>query len=267
MDGDVWAAVRARQWWHFLGLPLATLDFGRLDVHAAWRVPAAIVVGGCCLAVAYAINAVCERHTDRSPGKNPLVVRPELAAAVVWLATLLAVIGLVVAWGLGLWALGAACVSLVAGVVYSASAWGKRAPVVGLIGNTLIFAPLLVLMHPGGALAPGVSYEVGLFVVLLAQNQLLHERADVAEDAAAGAWTTGRWLGGRGTRGLVVVLGGVGVGLVGLATSIGAQVVGALCVVAATIVGWVMRPVRARRWHRRCAAIGGGLVFVLQRVL
>lgn len=266
MSGEVWAAVRARQWWHFLGLPLATLERGHLAAESVWRVPAAVGVAGCCLAVAYAINAVCERFTDRCPGKNPLVVRPELAAAVGRRVVGVAAVGLGLAGWLGAWALAGAAASMFAGLLYSASAWGKRVPVVGLVGNTLIFAPLMVLMHAGGALPRAVVVELGLFVVLLAQNQLLHELADVEEDAAAGAWTTGRWLGARGTMRVVVGLGVLGVLGAGLAGTAAAQVVGVMCVVAATCVGWAMRPVIGRRWHRWCAVIGGGAVFVLQRV-
>lgn len=266
MSGDVWTALRARQWWHFLGLPLVALDVGGLAGAEVWRVPVAALVAGCCLAVAYAINAVCERFTDRAPGKNPLVVRPELAGAVLRRCGVVAMVGVSGALWLGGWAPWAVLVSLVAGVVYSASAWGKRAPVLGLLGNTLIFAPLMLLLHPGGELGAEGGVEAGLFVVLLAQNQLLHERADVEEDAAAGAWTTGRWLGARGTERVVGGLGVIGVFVAMMAEGVGAQVAGGVGVIGATCVGLWMRPVAARRWHRWWALVGGGLVFLLQRV-
>lgn len=265
MRADPWSAVRARQWWYFLGLPLATLERGHLAVGGAWQVAAAVAVAGCCLAVAYAINSVCERETDRSARKNPLVAAPELAAAVVRRTVGVAVLGISLAGWLGVWALVATVGSMTAGLVYSTSAWGKRTPVVGLVANTLIFAPLLLLLHPGGALPPTWGAELGLFVTLLAQNQLLHERADEEEDAAAGSWTTGRWLGRRGTGIAVAGLGVAGVACAGLAVTTTAQVVGAGWVVVATMVGQEA-PATARRWHRWCAVVGGGLVFVLQRV-
>lgn len=266
MGAHPWSAVRAGQWWHFLGLPLATLDRGHLAVDAVWRVPAAVLVAACCLASAYAINAVCERYTDRDADKNPLVAAPGLASAVLRRVGGVVIVGVGVAGWLGVWAVAAAGLSIAAGVVYSASAWGKRTPVLGLVGNTLIFAPLLVLLHPGGPLPATCVVELGLFVTLLAQNQLLHERADADEDAAAGSWTTGRWLGGRGTLGVVVALGGVGVLAAMMAVTMMAQVVGVSAVVGATLAGWGSAPVRARRVHRWWALAGGVAVFVLQRV-
>lgn len=269
MGAHPWSAVRARQWWHFLGLPLATLERGQLAgvVAMDWgRVVAAGVVAGCCLGVAYGINAVCERFTDRSAEKNPLVAAPELTSRVVRRVASLVIVGLATAGWLGRWALIGAVVSMVAGLVYSASAWGKRAPVLGLVGNTLIFVPLLVLLHPGGALPGACVAELGLFTTLLAQNQLLHERADVEEDAAAGSWTTARWLGRRGTMRVVLGLGGIGMIVAGAAVTGEAQVAGWVGVLGATLVGCWLAPGRARRWHRWWAMSCGAAVFVLQRV-
>jgi 4-hydroxybenzoate polyprenyltransferase len=271
MGAHPWSAVRAGQWWHFLGLPLASLGRGQIAGGVgieAVRVTAGVLVAGCCLAVAYGVNAVCERSTDRSADKNPLVAAPELTRATVRWIVGLASVGLLAAGWLGAWALIGAAVSMLAGLVYSASAWGKRAPVLGLVGNTLIFVPLLVLLHPGGELPAACVAELGLFATLLAQNQLLHERADVEEDAAAGSWTTARWLGSGGTTRVVAGLGGLGVVAAGLAVTGGAQVAGVAGVLGATAVGCLIMgvsPVRARRWHRWWALGCGAAVFVLQR--
>jgi 4-hydroxybenzoate polyprenyltransferase len=258
----VWAALRVRQWAHFVALPLASLDVARLAAVDVLRVPLAMTAAACCLATAYAVNAVCERHTDRSAHKNPLVAAPQLGRRAAGLAGACAGVGLAAAAALGGWAPGAAVMSLAAGVVYSTSRFGKRTPVAGLLCNTGIFAPLLVLLHAGGPPGAACVAELGLFVALLAQNQLLHELADAAEDAGAGARTTARWLGPRGTRAALVGLGVAGVtgAMLVAPTAAGAWAGGGVAL-AATLLALSA----GRRWHRVGAVIGGALVFVLHR--
>lgn len=261
----VWRALRASQWRHFAALPLITLP--DLSVASCLRAPLALLVAACCLASAYAINAVTDRRSDRLAAKNPLIGAPALVPRVLGSAAGLALLAVGLARSLGAWAPAAAATSLLAGLAYSTSVCGKRTPLLGIACNTAIFAPLALLLHPGGPLAPASRAELLLFALLLAQNQLLHELADADEDAAAGARTTARWLGVRRTRALLR-----GLGLVAALAALllirdpHARVLGlGLGALAPLLAG--DRPfAQARRAHRALALVAGAALFLLQRL-
>ncbi len=252
------AALRGRQWWYFVGVPLISWRVG----VGLGAVVVATGVAACCLAVAYAINAVVERASDRDTRKNPLVAAPHHAAAVMELAAWLAVIAMIGAAVLGGVAVVAVVVSLAAGLIYNAGA--KRVPGLGLVCNLLIFAPLCWLLHDGGAVALASVAEAVLFVLLLAQSQVLHELADAAEDAAAGAETTVQWLGPSASRGLLWVLAAaVWIACTTLLVHPVAQTVAASLAVVAPMLAHATAPTTARTWQRRLVLGGGVVIFAV----
>jgi 4-hydroxybenzoate polyprenyltransferase len=245
------AALRARQWAHFVVLPLASAGgAGRLAVGFALAATA--------LAYAYGLNAISDRATDLDARKNPLAGVAATPGAVLILVAGCALVAL----GLALF-VGAAPlvgVSLVASTVYSAGS--KRVPAIGSLLNVAIFAPLLFL---GGGAPPWPI--VSTFAVLLLQNQLLHECADAVEDAAAAAHTTARAIGARSAVALAATLGAGGVAAA-FALAAGwtawlaalASLAGALVAVAGP------RDFAARRVaHRWVALTVGALLFAVAR--
>lgn len=197
-------ALRARQWLHFLPLPLAGISLFGLVSGSCPLTPVlwAIVAGGLGLGHAYGLNAYCERATDRPGRKNPLAGARvgRLALAPVLLCGALSLVAAGRCGGLG-----PAAICVAAGGLYSAGPRLKRWPLVGTLTNAAIFAPLLALV--GGPRPPGFAGMSAVFVALLLQNQLLHERADADEDRRAGARTTAMLLGPAGLR---RALGGLG---------------------------------------------------------
>lgn len=261
-----WASLRVRQWWYFALLTMAAVAVSPQGVEA-WRLAVAFLAGASSLAFAFGVNAVSDRGDDHDTGKNPLVPVAAVPGAVhvaVW-GTALASLALA-AW-LGPWTLWAAVVSVVAGAVYSLGPRLKARPWAGTICNAVIFAPLLAFgVEPGARLDHLVALAV-VFVVLLTQNQLLHEVADMPEDVPAGVRTTGALLGATGAYRLAAALGLVGAVVVvgtlgGTAVSVAA--------VAALLVGsgasaWadVDRPAVARVRHRMVAAVAGASLFAV----
>lgn len=167
---------------------------------------AAVVVATGCLAFAYGINGVTDRGLDRAVSKNALAGAASVPREVTTLLVASAVVALGVASLLGFAALGLAACSLFAGFVYSAPPRLKRLPFIGTLANVAIFAPLPILATDLAVSRP-VSVLEYVFVVLLMQNQLLHELSDVDEDARGGVRTTGAVLGTWGFRGSALVLG------------------------------------------------------------
>jgi 4-hydroxybenzoate polyprenyltransferase len=169
---------------------------------------------------------------------------------------------LIVAGSLGGVGLAAIASSIAAGTVYSAGPRLKRFPGVGLLVNHAIFVPLLF----AAARAPAhLGILAPVFALLLTQNQLLHEEADLAEDEAAGTRTTARWLGPFGVRlALAALAGGVAVAALAAETLAGA----AVCVVgslATAAIGLARRPAtRRRQVHRSLAATVGVALFLAE---
>jgi 4-hydroxybenzoate polyprenyltransferase len=268
------ASLRTRQWLHFCVLPLAGL--GGEGTYALFADPAELsralagaVIAAGCLGCAYGINAVAERRSDRSARKNPLVAAPGLAAPATACAIVAGALALGLALIVGPWALLACGLSLLCGVAYSVGLAAKQVPVLGLLLNTGIFAPLLAVLLRPGAVPPSWSHELAIFTLLLIQNQLIHELADRDEDRAAGARTTAQLLGPRGAV-RVATLAGLAIPPValGLAPTPGQWLLGsALAAVATVITADAGRdPARARVVHRRTACAGGALLWLCARL-
>jgi 4-hydroxybenzoate polyprenyltransferase len=251
-------ALRAPQWVWFLLLPLAGFD--RLD---GARLALAVACAAGALGWAYGVNAVAERHTDRSARKNPLAGLAVLPRAT-WLVLLGALaLALVAARGLGPLALGAVTLSVLAGTLYSVGPRLKSWPGAGLVANTLIFTPLPVLGALRGALPPAFAVTTVTFVALLVQNQLAHELADAAEDEAAGAHTTARALGEDTTRRLLAGLAVAGAVLCAVVPGPRHLVPTSAAVLAAATASLFLAPDWAirRRAHRLVSLLGGAALF------
>lgn len=254
-DG-AFAVLRAPQWAHFAVLPLAAVE--RTSSVAA--VAVAVLAGAACLAYAYALNAIADRATD-APDKNPLAGLHEVPDAARGVTAAAAVVAVLAAAPLGRFALALVVVSLVAGTIYSVGPRWKALPVLGVVANTAIFAPLLGLLGHGPRLGPLAAVFVGLLV----QSQLLHELADAPEDVRGGVRTTAQALGPRATRGAAVGAGLLSVAavvalrppsVVAFAAALGA----ATTTVVAVSVG---APERARALHRRVALAAGAALLLL----
>ncbi|MBL8714908.1 MAG: UbiA family prenyltransferase [Myxococcales bacterium] len=248
------SALRARQWAHFAVLPLAAVD-----ARTSWgRAGLGVAVACACLAYAYGLNAIADRATD-APEKNPLAGLDQPPDAVRLLLLGAASIALGLAAPLGVAAVTLAVASLVAGTIYSVGPRWKALPVLGVVANTAIFAPLLGLLGRGARLGPLAAVFVGLLV----QSQLLHELADTEEDARGGVRTTAQALGARATRRVVVVSATLSaVVAVALSRSLPVAVATVAALVVGTVVALAVRaPAEARAWHRRASVVVGALVF------
>ncbi|MBI5608383.1 MAG: UbiA family prenyltransferase [Deltaproteobacteria bacterium] len=263
---QVAVGVRARQWWYFLVLPAAgiapaqwrPLHFGTLldVVHGA-----AVVAG--CLAFAYGVNGLTERHTDLDPRKNPWIGQTPAKGALE-LLTGVALATLAIALTGSVKAMLAAAVSLAAGAVYSLGPRAKRKRLVGTGLNVLIFAPLLLVAPSAVASARSIGWAAA-FSALLLQNQLVHEQVDDAEDRAAGAQSTAAWLGPKRTEIALLALGLTAVGAAWLwfAAPVASVLTGtALAATGAVLTG--RAPLPRRTWQRGIAAVGGGLAFATE---
>ncbi len=257
--------VRARQWWYFLVLPAGGIAAGlwrplQLEALAALARGAGVAAG--CLAFAYGINGLTERHTDVDPRKNPWIGQTPAPGAMATL-TLLA---LATALGAGLGGtlpLVAALISLAAGAVYSLGPRGKRRLVFGTLLNVFIFSPLLLVAPRAEADARALGWTA-VFAALLLQNQLIHEQVDQDEDQAAGAITTAAWLGPAGTRFAVALLGLAAIAAAWrwFAGPVAAVLSGAGLTATVAAVGPKEPRVR-RRGQRSIALLGGGLAFAV----
>ena len=265
------AVLRARDWAHFVALPLASArpDAFRGDRVAAGVAPMA--VAALALGYAYGLNAISDRTTDADVRKNPLVGQSACPSTYLAAVGASGVMALLLAATLGRAPLAGAVVSIAAATLYSVGFRLKSLPFVGTLVNALIFSPLLALsLDQGFARRPAAFDLLAVtFSGLLLQNQLLHERADASEDAGGGVFTTIRALGESRTR--------AGVWLIGAATiATGAAVTPrtALLVLAfAAVVGssaselWSLPPAEHRRVHRWISLAGGAALYVVARGL
>ena len=252
------AALRVRQWAPFALLPLGAVAPGELPAGVA---AAALGSAAGSLAFAYGLNARADAPSDAPGAKNPLAggepprtLAPVLALAVLGAAALTAPLG-----PQGQAALG---VSLLGGWLYSGPARLKARPGFGLLGNHAIFLPLLYL---GPGATPGRPALTLALLVLLTQNQLLHELADRAEDRRAGDRTTALWLGPDRVDAVVRGTGLLGAALLGGLAAFGGwgPLPLALGLLAATVVGTLPRdPATLRRVHGRVALGAGALGYL-----
>lgn len=237
--------LRAPQWAYFVVLPLA----GFL-VFDPLRVTLALVAAAACLAWSYGLNAVAERHTDASSLKNPLVGISTVPRSVSLTLGASLLIALTTASALGLTSLAAVSLSLLAGTLYSTGLRLKAWPGAGLVANTLIFVPLLVVGTQGRSLPSAFPVTLLVFTILLLQNQVLHELADAREDEAAGALTTARSLGIIGTRVFIVVL------------ALAALPFSSVVLIPTVATFLPLEPSTRRRTHRVLSILVGAALFV-----
>lgn len=276
--------LRARQWAHFIFLPAAALDLtALLSGRGALRLAAAASASALALGYAYGVNAIADRATDdmsdirlnkrsgttntstirNTNAKNPLAGSVEVPAEVLAAVAASAVGALAVSLVLGHFALILTLASLTAATFYSVGLRLKALPVLGLLTNTAIFAPLLGLAVSEQGAPPAFGALLATFTALILQNQLLHESADEDEDARGGVLTTGRVLRPRGARSAVVFIAapGIAVAVAFAPTSLVAWAAG-LAIAVCSLAALSPSPARGRVIHRYLS-VGCGLLVYL----
>jgi len=257
-------ALRAPHWLHFALLPAATASSPSLS--QALPLAQGMAVAALALAYAYGLNALADRPTDLDPRKNPLSAALPLPLPLYVLLFSVAATAIALAALAGAVALAALATSLTASTIYSVGPRLKDLPVIGTLSNAAIFAPLLVVAPL--PLPAQLGLVTSLFVALVLQNQLLHERADHDEDVRAGTLTTARMLGPKATRAGVALLGAGGIGvtfLLARSTFEAAAAVAALLVVTTVVLTSTGTAAALRVRHRRWAVLAGAVVFAVTR--
>lgn len=254
-----WA--RVAQWQHFLLLPLSGLDRSVSVADNAARLAPAELACASVLAFGYLLNGSRDRAMDLDPAKNALALgaprdltSPLCALALAALALALAVSPV---------AFGAACASLASGWCYSAGPRLKSVPFLGTAMNVTNFAPLLLLGVPSASQLPRLAPLALGFTALLLQNQLLHEAADVEEDARGGVATTFRVHGARVS---ALCAAACAVALAAAASMCSASPWGAVVAGSAAPLALAIDPgpaaaYRARRAHRLLSLAVGARLF------
>jgi|GEM_PF-1102401 len=268
-----WRASRVRDWAHFLLLPLAGYQSGVELGANALALGRGVIIAFCVLAFGYLLNGIADRGMDDAR-KNPLVDSgPDRR----YLLTLVALVAIALSASLlGPWvATAGTLLVLLSGVVYSVGPRLKRYPFLGTLTNATNFTPLLWVGLPAGATAAGsgMGLITGAFVLLLLQNQLIHEAADRGEDRRGGIRTTFLIL---GTLGSTAVVAGLGLGLAALCLTAGllgpgiaAGAVFGLAAPAVTALRGDQPHIMATaRWSHRVASLAlGGWLFIALRVI
>jgi len=263
-EGRGWLALRALrapQWVHFVVLPAATARTLSDLAGAAHGMAVAVLA----LGYAYGLNALADRPTDLDRRKSPLC-GVDAPSSLVKILAAMVLLALGLGWLAGPLSLAATLASLAASTLYSVGPRLKDLPILGTLLNAVIFAPLLVVSPTG--ITPELAVVAIVFVALVLQNQLLHERADHDEDARAGTLTTARMLGARATH-----VGVAALGLVGAATAAWLSrsrlealvAVLALAVVSVVVLVGQHSAAARRVSHRRWAVLAGAMIFVVTR--
>jgi 4-hydroxybenzoate polyprenyltransferase len=222
-----------------------------------------VVAASSSLAYAYGINAIFDRHTDLDRDKNVLAGRETVALHAIASVTGVGAFALLLGGSLGARCLVAIAVSIAFGTMYSAGPRLKRFPAVGLVANVLIFAPLLFAAVEPDHVPRGLRLLAVVFVLLLAQNQLLHEQEDEAEDELGGVMTTGRWLGPFGVKASVVALAAAIACAGALAGTATQSCTCAVAAVATALLGASAPAATSRRRaHRYLASAIGAALFL-----
>lgn len=205
--GRVAATIRLRHWAHFLLLPLAGRD-AELPVHAnVVSITRGVAIAFCLLAFGYVLNSLADRDMDLDADKRAAAALPPTHGHAIVGA--LAVVALTLALTGPTMVSVATVACLICGTIYSVGPRLKTLPLVGTILNAGNFGPLLFVGLARDALPPALPVLAAAFVLLLGQNQLLHEAADADEDARGGVRTTFRRLGARGAAALALIAGGL----------------------------------------------------------
>jgi 4-hydroxybenzoate polyprenyltransferase len=269
-DAGLVAALRLRQWAHFLVLPLAAFDPALSMTVSAPALARGVVIAACILGFGYLLNALSDRRVDRERAKNPLVGFTGSTQRHYVVLALLALVALALAMLAPFPALVATLVALASGTLYSVGPRLKAWPIVGTLLNAGCFAPLLFVGLGTASIAPPQWALTAAFVGLLLSNQLVHEAADAEEDRAARLRTTFLTLGPRGTALFAFIAGAVA-----LAASFALfEPLALLALPFALWVPWQLakhgedgaRMRRLRAIHRVASAASGALLFAAMLV-
>jgi 4-hydroxybenzoate polyprenyltransferase len=238
---------------------LAALASGR----GALRLALAAAASALALGYAYGVNAVADRATDEASSKNPLAGSAGVPAEVLAAVAASAVSAIAVSLFLGAFALGLTLASLSAATFYSIGPRLKALPILGLLFNTAIFAPLLGLAVPDQGAPPAFGVLCSTFTALILQNQLLHESADEEEDARGGVLTTARLLGPRATRTAVLFIAAPGIAIaIALAPAASVAWAAGIAIALCSLAALSASPARGRVVHRWLSAACGFMVFL-----
>jgi 4-hydroxybenzoate polyprenyltransferase len=190
---------RAKDWIHFLGLPLLSVDWKPM-----WPLDAAIgiVLSALCLAFAYSWNNVHDSTLDSDRVKNPLArsSNPGLVRRARIYSLIPAGLAVAISATLGWYRFALVTTCILGSAAYSAGPRLKAIPVVGTVTNLLIFAPLTLLGSRGPFPDTMALMLIASFSLMLLQNQLLHEATDIKDDSKGGIRTSAALLGDLGTR-------------------------------------------------------------------
>jgi 4-hydroxybenzoate polyprenyltransferase len=174
--------LRVKDWLHFVPVSLLTLD---PRTAGALPIARALVLSVLCLAFAYGWNTVKDEHLDQ-----PGTLAPPRLASLRFVLVALVVLALSLAAWSGLKPFVAAMMSLSGSALYSGGPRLKALPVVGTLTNAWIFVPLALLGASEQNVQPEHWRLLGVFTLMLLQNQLLHEACHALDDSAEGIQTT-----------------------------------------------------------------------------
>jgi 4-hydroxybenzoate polyprenyltransferase len=251
-------------------LPLAAastllLERQEKNFEVVERLAVALAGAFAALSHAYLVNAVADRTTDTDIRKNSLIGMSSVPPFVFGIIAATFLLSLLLAAQLGLFSLICMALSLISGILYSVFPRLKGIPVAGQIGNAGIFFPLLFLAFPGFADIPKHVALVSLaFLVMLYQNQMVHELADLEEDSRHGDRSTASLLGVRGSR-IAIGVGLLPVPMVLLVGGLSPLFLAcSSSMVISTLICLIFlgNPVRCRVLHRYFAITAGIILFL-----
>jgi 4-hydroxybenzoate polyprenyltransferase len=203
-----WLAIlRIPAWVHFVALPWAGYD-PQLPMRTQWwALGRGSLIAFFILAFGYLLNSIADRHMDESLSKNPLRHQDSGIHSLQYLVVGLGIVALLVSVTAHRIVWAATALALLSGSIYSTGPRLKAMPIVGTVLNVFCFAPLLFVGIPTPAWPAHMGILVAGFVLLLLQNQLIHEGADHHEDRQGGIRTTWVTLGYRYITWILSLLG------------------------------------------------------------
>jgi 4-hydroxybenzoate polyprenyltransferase len=205
--GRAAALIRLRHWAHFLLLPLAGRDATLSVEQSALSILRGVAIAFCLLAFGYLLNSLADRDMDLDIDKRAAGALPPARGRAIVAGLAIAALALALTGPLSVSVATAVCMA--SGTIYSVGPRLKTLPFVGTALNVGNFGPLLFVGLARDALPPALPVLAAAFVLLLGQNQLLHEAADAEEDVRGGVRTTFRRLGSRGAALLALIAGGL----------------------------------------------------------
>lgn len=265
-------ALRPLQWLHFTVLPCACFDRSLPLLESLPALGRGFLLGATVLGWGYLLNAISDRHLDRSESKNPFVRDHGPFRLHYVLAVLMPCFAVTLAASASSLVLAATLTCVVSGTMYSVGPRLKGYPVVCTLLNLGCFAPLMLMGLAGEDVSPAQWALVATFSALLLQNQLLHEAADAKEDRDGGLQTT---FGLLGPRGVVLATAVTGAGVLAASWFLAEQTavptwLAAHAIPYVLVFPWLLwrcrsdeaRVATLRSRHRLASAVSGALLFV-----